>query len=88
MEQYISSSNIKKGIENALILNGINIDEYFEEKKKDTGYGKVNTEYKLQKVKLCTDICNLDKNKLKTILQYLKETLLKIQNNVQFYMND
>ena len=48
----------------------------------------MNTEYKLQKVKLCTDICNLDKNKLKTILQYLKETLLKIQNNVQFYMND
>lgn len=72
---FESSKGIVKGIENALVLDDIDIEEYYHEEKNSNGYGKENIRYKLNKTALCDYVCSLDKNKQKEVLKNLKDII-------------
>lgn len=75
MPTYHSSRHIKKGIENALILDGYDIDPYFTVKVIEGDYGKDGIRYELNKMGLCDMICGLDGGSSRRVLRNLKETI-------------
>lgn len=80
---FYEKSEMKKGIENILNLDkiqeyGINIEEFYKEIKKDTGYAKENKIYEFEKMKFCDKICSMKNEDLKYIFQNIKIEIDKI----------
>ena len=71
-------SDIKKGIENALILDGIDMDKFYVEKKEPGDYGRCNVIQEFQKMALCNYLCSLDDEKLESVFMHLKEVIEKL----------
>ncbi len=65
-------NKMKKGIENALIFDSIDLTKYYVSTIKEGDYGDDNTIVTFDKMKLCKDICALDSDELKIIMQNLK----------------
>lgn len=75
MPTYQNSSKMKKGIENALILDGIDLTEFYSTKIKEGDYGDDNTITEFDKMACCDYICSLDNEVLKTVFANLKEII-------------
>ena len=66
---------MKKGIENALVLDSFDVSPYYSTKIKEGDYGDDNTIVTLEKMDLCNAICALDGETLKEIMQNLKSVI-------------
>ncbi len=78
LQQYKNVQNIKKGIENALCLDGFDLENFRIYKEKDDGYGGQWKVPELQKTKLCSHICSLPPEQLKEIFVNLKTEIEKL----------
>ena len=72
---YSNSKKMKKGIENALVLDSFDVSPYYSTKIKEGDYGDDNTIVTLEKMDLCNAICALDGETLKEIMQNLKSII-------------
>lgn len=81
--QYKSSKNIKRGIENTLILNDINLEDYYNKKESVNDYGEIKMISTLEKMRLCNDICSKPDNELKSIFANLKLEIEKIDKLIK-----
>ncbi len=72
---YISSKKMKKGIENALVLDDVDVTPYYSSKIKEGDYGDDNTIITLEKMDLCDAICLMDNEALKNIMKNLKSVI-------------
>jgi hypothetical protein len=70
--KFNNAAGISVGIENALVLDDIDIEPYRKQRKEVDGYGIEKLIPDFQKMKCCEDICNLDSEKLKIVLKNLK----------------
>ena len=75
---YSNSTGMKKGIENALVLDSIDLKPYYSEKTKEGDYGDNSTIVTFEKMKLCKAICKLNSASLKAIMNNLKEAIDQI----------
>lgn len=78
---YKNSKGMKKGIENALVLDQVDMTSFYEEKIKEGDYGDNNTIVEFKKMECCKAICSMDVQIQKDIFINLKsiiETLLSI----------
>ena len=75
MPQYENSRGMKVGIENALVLDDVDLNQFRIQKESVDDYGgtKVITEF--QKMKCCDYICDLDVDKQRKIFVHLKEEI-------------
>lgn len=72
---YPNPKKMKKGIENALVLDEIDTQQFYSSKIKEGDYGDDNTIVEFKKMDFCRYICALDEDKLKTIFIHLKEVI-------------
>lgn len=72
---YKSSKGIKRGIENILVLDEIDLSTYYSEKISKTEYGEENIIRNFEKMKLCEDICKMDKAILEKVFINLKKEI-------------
>lgn len=72
---YRNAKKMKKGIENALILDNIDIAPYYSLKKKEGDYGDVNIINEFKKMEFCDYICSLDAEILEEVFSNLKEVI-------------
>lgn len=72
---YKNSKRMKKGIENALVLDSVDVTPYYSSKVKEGDYGDDNTIVEFQKMAFCDYICSLDSETLKIIFANLKTTI-------------
>ena len=72
---YISSKKMKKGIENALVLDSIDVTPYYTQKVKVGDYGDDNIITEFQKMDFCNHICSLDDSTLTAVFANLKTTI-------------
>ena len=80
---YENVKEIKIGIENALVLDDISMESFYETKTFKTDYGEEHTKKEFQKMKLCDSICERDKETLKKVFSNLKgiiDMLIEIFN--------
>lgn len=77
---YINSKNMKKGIENALILDDIDVTPFYKSKIKEGDYGDDSTIVEFKKMEFCDAICDMDAEVLKRVLANLKDTIDMLQN--------
>ncbi|MGN0735060.1 MAG: hypothetical protein ACI4LP_04490 [Anaerovoracaceae bacterium] len=66
---------VYKGIENALVLDGIDLQPFYSEKIKEGDYGETNTIMQFDKMKFCDTICEMDNETLRNVFSYLKEEI-------------
>ena len=72
---YDNSKNVEVGIENALILDGIEMKEYYHPKVEVMKNGGTKSIDDFDKMKLCTDICKMDIAVLKQVFSNLKNEI-------------
>lgn len=72
---FSSTKKMKKGIENALILDSIDTSPYYSSKIKEGDYGDDNTIVEFKKMEFCDYVCSLDISCLKTVFANLKSTI-------------
>lgn len=75
MPTFKNSRKMKKGIENALILDDIDLAKYYSPKIKEGDYGDDNTIIEFDKMACCDYICSLDNEVLKTVFANLKDII-------------
>lgn len=75
MPKYQNSKNMKKGIENALVLDDIDITSFYSEKIKEGDYGNDSTISEFNKMNCCNHICSLENEKLKKSMINLKNII-------------
>lgn len=80
---FFNHSVMNKGIENALELDGIILEEFYDYNTKKGDYGKVITTKELNKMKMCDYICNLDIESQKCILSNLKPVIERILARIE-----
>ena len=78
MPQYSNSKSIEAGIENALILDDIEISNFYVSKEKIGKYGEKTRIEEFKKMEFCDYICSKENNELKKILKNLKEIIDKL----------
>lgn len=75
MPMYDNIKKMKKGIENALVLDNVDLSSYYHIKIKEGDYGNDTQVSEFDKMKLCTDICERSNEELKIIFQNLQRTI-------------
>lgn len=82
---FENRKNIKKGIENALVLDDIDLTPFYSVKNSCGDYGEEKIIQEFEKMKLCKYICELDDDqKLRKVLLNLKtiiENMINICNS-------
>lgn len=76
--QYVNAKGMKKGIENALVLDNIDLTPYYTEKTTAGDYGESKTIQTFDKMKCCDGICAMDNDSLKKVFAHLKEAIDRI----------
>lgn len=80
IDTYKSTKNMKKGIENALILDSVDLTPFYNTKTKTGDYGDETIIKEFQKMELCNSICdNMDVEQLKKVLANLKLEIDKLK---------
>ena len=77
---YENSKKMKKGIENALVLDDIDTAPYYSIKIKEGDYGDDNTIVEFKKMEFCNYICSLENEDLKIIFGNLKSIIEMLMN--------
>lgn len=75
IRKFENSAGISIGIENALVLDGIDVEPYRKRRKEVDGYGIEKVIPDFQKMQFCNDICNLDIEQLKRVFRNLKDVI-------------
>ncbi|MCH5264080.1 MAG: AAA family ATPase [Lachnospiraceae bacterium] len=75
MPLYLVKKNMNKGIENALVLDDIDITQFYYQTQKVGDYGKITTVTDLDKDEMCKYICSLDDAMAQTVLVHIKEMI-------------
>lgn len=78
ISEYQNSKKMKKGIENALLLDDIDTTPFYKEKIKEGDYGDDWSGREFQKMDFCDYICSLDHSLLKTIFTNLNTEIQKL----------
>ena len=78
--EYQNIKKMKKGIENALVLDSIDTQDFYEEKVKSGDYGDDNVIREFQKMNFCEHICSLDDSTLQSVFANLKTEIDKLVN--------
>lgn len=73
--KYESAKRMKKGIENALVLDSIDVTPFYSSKKKEGDYGDDNTIVEFKKMDFCDHICSLKSTVLKEVFLNLKSVI-------------
>ncbi len=85
MPFYSNHTIMNKGIENALELDGVELESFYDEYKKSGDYGKVVTTREFNKMKMCDHICRLNEDSQKMILKNLKTVIDKIIERIEMH---
>ncbi|MBD5169004.1 MAG: ATP-binding protein [Oscillibacter sp.] len=72
---FESTKRMKKGIENALVLDAIDTSPYYERKIKEGDYGDDNTITDFKKMEFCEHICSLDTKTLEKVFVNLRKII-------------
>ena len=72
---FCNSKNIKKGIENALVLDEIDLSPFYSTKTVTGDYGEERSSQTFEKMKLCKFICEKDDIVLKKVFSHLKDVI-------------
>lgn len=75
---FSNSKNMKKGIENALVLDEIDLSPFYSTKTVTGDYGEERSIQTFEKIKLCKFICEKDDTFLKKIFSNLKDVIDKL----------
>lgn len=75
IQKFNNVAGISIGIENALVLDGIDVSPYRKQRKEVDGYGIEKLIPDFQKMKCCEDLCNLDSERLKIVFRNLKTVI-------------
>ena len=78
MPRFESSMGMNKGVENALVLDGIDIDPFYSEKRTPGDYGREKVIPELDKMALCRFVCSLDVGDQRRVLANLETVLEKL----------
>lgn len=78
LPKYKNSKNINKGIENALILDAVNLEQFYKKETKTGDYGEEKIIFEFQKMDCCDYICGLDDEILKAVFANIQTVLLNI----------
>ena len=72
MPSYSNSKGMKKGIENALVLDDVDMSPFYSSREKKGDYGDTSTITEFEKMRFCDSLCSMP-----------KETLLKVFTNLK-----
>ena len=72
---YTSSKRMKVGIENALVLDKIELSPFYSTEIKEGNYGDNNTIVEFKKMEFCDYICSLDEQTQREVLANLKPVI-------------
>ena len=76
--EFENAKKMNKGIENALILDSIDVTPFYSTKTKEKDYGTITTFTEFNKMDFCDYICSLEKGKLEIIFRNLKKEIDKL----------
>lgn len=74
-----SGVGIKKGIENALVLDGMDLNEFAIKHESDGGYGFVNEFKDLDKNRLCEHVCSMGDEELRVVFANLETMIGRLE---------
>lgn len=72
---HYENERFKIGIENALIIDGIDFSGYYSVTSKTGNYGEKKDNQVFEKMKCCNGLCALDDNTLRNIFRNLKDLI-------------
>ena len=75
VHRHENTKHIKKGIENALVLDNIGLEPYYTTTIKEGDYGEEKTIITFEKMKLCDFLCSQDQMLLKEVFANLKDEI-------------
>lgn len=78
IRKFDNAADINISIENALVLDSIDVEPYRKQRREVDGYGIEKLIPDFQKMKFCEDICNFDSEKLKIVFRNLKTVIDQI----------
>lgn len=78
LDTYQNAKGMKKGIENALVLDNIDLQPYYSSKTKYGDYGDEKTITEFNKMLCCDSICAMDFDILKVVFANLKIEIDKL----------
>lgn len=78
IQYYENSKGIRKGIENALILDGIDLSPFYTVKSSIGDYGEEKTIQTFNKMNFCDTLCDMDNVTLKKVFANLKSEIDKL----------
>lgn len=71
---------MKRGIENALVIDSVDTTPFYTTKIKEGDYGNDNTITDFKKMEFCDYVCSLDAERLKMIFGNLKSEIDVLMN--------
>lgn len=80
IDEYQNSKRMKKGVENALILDNIDLSPFYSTTKKEGDYGNDNTITTFDKMACCDAICSMDSSILESVFVNIKKEIEKLLN--------
>lgn len=82
MPLFSQNTIMNKGIENALNIENMKLDQFYRTKKVVKDYGAVSTVTEFEKMKFCDYICSLETEEQKHILENLKPIIEEINKRI------
>ena len=83
MPPYQNSKGMKRGIENALVLDNVDLGPYYVSKESVGEYGEKKVIETFDKMACCDSICAMDDDTLKVVFANLKtmiDRLVELHN--------
>jgi len=75
LSKYSNSKGMNIGIENALVLDGVDTTKFYSRKERKGDYGNTTIITEFKKMDFCDYICSLDDEPLKVVLGNLKTVI-------------
>lgn len=72
MPTYSNSKGMKKGIENALVLDDVDMSPFYSSREKNGDYGDTSTITEFEKMRFCDSLCSMPKEVLLNVFANLK----------------